>query len=83
MGQDAGRRKRKGRKIMIQSFIIEQTTVQRKDDVGVREHNWLPHADIEQIIQTKQDGLLSFAIRVVNGEIKDLIIMDNDKYHFS
>jgi hypothetical protein len=63
------------------TLITYQTTVQRKDDVGVKEYNWLPHVDIETHMIEKKNGLFSFALKVVNGEIKDFILMDNDKYH--
>jgi len=66
--------------MQLQTLVV-QHTVQHKDDVGVKEYNWLPHADIEMHMRQKQNGLFSFALRIVNGEIKDFILMDNDKYN--
>ena len=65
------------------SFYSQTITVQRMDDLGINDHNWLAHADIENDIQKKKNGLYSFSINVSNGEITDYMPIENVKYNLA
>jgi len=42
-----------------------------KHDYKIREHNIRPHVDIEVDIMAKQNGLMTFTLRVNGGNIVD------------
>lgn len=44
--------------------------------LNIREHNKQAHLDIEEDIKNKQNGLITFTIRVNNGNIVDYNLMD-------
>lgn len=42
----------------------------------IRDHNIKPHLDIEEEVKQRQNGLLTFTIRVNNGNIVDLNVTE-------
>lgn len=44
--------------------------------IEIREHNQQAHLDIENEICNIKDGLLTFILRVNNGNIVDLVVME-------
>jgi hypothetical protein len=44
-----------------------------KYDLTINQHNIKPHLDIERDIQTKKEGLLTFNLRVNQGNIEDYV----------
>lgn len=44
--------------------------------IEIREHNQQAHLDIESEISNIKDGLLTFILRVNNGNIVDLVVME-------
>lgn len=42
----------------------------------IRDHNIKPHLDLEKEVSTRGDGLLTFTIRVNNGNIVDLNVTE-------
>lgn len=52
-------------------------------ELSITEKNVLPHTDIERDIEERQNGLFTFTLRINNGQIVDLNVMeyaDANKY---
>ena len=45
-------------------------------DLSIRNHNVQPHLDIEKDIKAHKDGLMTFTIRINNGNITDYNLME-------
>jgi hypothetical protein len=72
-----------GMSSLITTFVSQTTILKQRDDLYIEERNWLVHIDIENDIQKKRNGLYSFCIRVVNGEITDYLPIENARYNLS
>ena len=48
-----------------------------KYNLSIREHNRQAHVDIEKDIQTKQNGLFTFTLRVNSGNICDYAVTES------
>lgn len=44
--------------------------------LSIRDHNIKPHLDLEKEVTTRGDGILTFTVRVNNGNIVDLNITE-------
>lgn len=49
-------------------------------EIIVREHNKRVHDDIDKDLLRKKEGLLTFVVRVNNGNIVDYCVLENDNY---
>jgi hypothetical protein len=67
----------------IATFITETIVLKKRDDILIEQRNWLVHQDIESDIQRINNGLYSFTIKVVNGEITDYMPIENARYNLS
>lgn len=54
----------------------EKDGVQMIYDLPIRDHNIKPHLDLEEEVTARQDGILTFTVRVNNGNIVDLNITE-------
>lgn len=45
-------------------------------ELSISEKNVLPHTDIERDIQERQNGLFTFTLRINNGQVVDLNMME-------
>jgi len=56
------------------AHYLKEATI--KDDLSLPVSNLRPHLDIEQDIQAKKNGLITFIIRVHEGIITDYTLME-------
>ena len=50
------------------------------DDLGIREHNWEAHKDIQKDMCAKVNGLFTCIIKISAGNIVDYVEMENITY---
>ena len=67
--------------MQIQTVIIQKAVLKQRDDILIEQRNWLQHMDIEHDIQRINNGLHSFTLKVVNGEITDYMPIENARYN--
>ena len=48
--------------------------------IDINEHNKTPHLDIENEIQSQQDGLFTFIVRVADTNIVDVVYLSYESY---
>lgn len=49
----------------------------QQDDLGIKEFNWKAHQDINKEMCSRINGLFSFVIKLNNGNITDLVVLEN------
>lgn len=47
------------------------------DDLGIREHNWEAHQDIQHALCGKMNGLFTCVIKISAGNIVDVVELES------